>query len=48
VSAASSYAAKVLKSAKRLSIFECIADECMLSIFEVHDPEPARRPGGRP
>jgi hypothetical protein len=30
----------------RLSIFECVEDECMISIFEVIDPAAAERPGG--
>jgi hypothetical protein len=31
----------------RLQIYECVYDACMLSIFEVCDPAPASRPGGR-
>jgi hypothetical protein len=33
----------------RLAIYECIDDECVITIFEVlDDPASAERPGGRP
>jgi hypothetical protein len=31
----------------RLGVFECVDDACMVTIFEVHDPVLAERPGGR-